>query len=116
MITAKKVVSYGSVILLIAIIIGYGIWRSRDLLFGIKLTATGISDGMTTTESLLDFSGTAHHANGITVNGETVPLSGDGEWHDTIALLDGYNVVTVTATDRFGRTISKTYRVYYNKQ
>ncbi len=113
--TAKKLLSFGSVILLLALILGYGIWRSRDLLFGIRLNTVGITDGMTATVPILEFSGTAHHANGITVDGETIPLSEDGTWHDSLALMEGSNVITVTATDKFNRTIRKEYRVYYQK-
>ncbi len=114
--TAKKIVSWGSFILFFGLILGYGIWRSRDLLFGITISTVGITDGMTSTNPVLDFSGTATHANGILVDGETVPLSQDGTWHDSLALMDGYNVVTIAATDKFGRTTARQYRVYYKTQ
>ena len=112
-ITAKKLVSWGSIVLLFVVIGGYGILRSRDLLFGIRMSTTGISDGMTATTDTLEFSGIAKHARGIKVNGQTISISEDGAWHDSLALLSGYNIVTVTATDRFGRTTVKGYRVYY---
>ena len=112
-ITAKKVVSWGSFILLFIVIGGYGIWRGRDLLFGIRISTVGITDGMTATSPVLEFSGTARKASGIQVDGEQVALSEDGTWQDSLALLDGYNIVTVAATDKFGRTTAKSYRVYY---
>lgn len=115
-ITAKKVLSAGIIILLSVLILAYALFRSRDLLFGIRLTTAGITDGMTATVPILDFSGVARHANGITVDGKTVALSEDGSWHDSLALLDGYNIVTVSATDKFGRTTTRSYRVYYKKQ
>lgn len=111
--TAKKVLTVGGAIVLFGVIVGYGIWISRDLLFGIHSSVSGISDGMTVTDSLLSLSGKARHANDVTLDGSIVPIDQKGEWTDTIALLPGYNVVTIGASDKFGRTTDKSYRVYY---
>lgn len=110
---AKKFVRTLGFVLLFAVIIGYGVWKSRDILFGIKLTVTGIQNGMETSEPLLSFSGTAKHVSNLAVNGQTIAAAEDGSWQDTIALLPGYNVITVTATDKFDRTIRKAYQVFY---
>jgi hypothetical protein len=115
MITAKKIVRYGSISLIVVIVLGYGIWQSRDLLFGISTSITGISDGLSTNNPLLDFGGNAYHANALVINGRTVPLTGNGSWNDTIALLPGYNTIDIQITDRFKRTTEKIYRVYYTK-
>jgi hypothetical protein len=112
-ITAKHVVRYGSIILLFVVIAGYGMWISRDLLFGIRLSVSGISDGMSAQAPLLDITGTARHANNVTLDGRTIPIAQSGAWSDTIALMPGYNVVTIGASDKFGRTKSRQYRVYY---
>jgi hypothetical protein len=112
-ITAKKIVRYGSMILLFVVIAGYGIWISRDLLFGIKVSVIGIHDGMSTSEPLLSLSGTAKHASDVTLDGRIMPVDQDGAWHDTIALESGYNIVTIGAGDRFGRKTTTEYRVYY---
>jgi len=112
-ITAKKILTYIGMFFLFVIIVGYGIWRSRDLLFGIRISVSGISDGMASQDSILTFSGMAKHATAITIDGGTVPLSDSGAWQDTLALSPGYNVVTITASDKFGRTIKNQYRVFY---
>ncbi len=111
--TAKRLIRTGSIVLLFAVIVGYGIWISHDLLFGISMSVTGITDGMTAKTALLDLSGHAKHANDVTLDGRKVAIDQSGAWHDTIALLPGYNIVTVGATDKFGRTTTKSYRVYY---
>lgn len=114
--TAKKAVRTGSVILLVVVIIGYGIWISRDLLFGITMRVSGIEDGTSVTAPILELSGVARHANAVTLDGRPVAMNEHGDWADAIALLPGYNVVTVAATDKFGRTIAHSYRVYYAVQ
>jgi hypothetical protein len=112
--TAKKLVRGTSIILLIIVILGYGVWKSQDVLFGIKLTVTGIKDGMTATNPLVTFGGVAKHVKDIMVDGRIVPTAQDGSWSDTVALLPGYNVITVTAADKFNRTKSTQYRLFYD--
>ena len=51
---------------------------------------------------------------GIIVNGQSAVLSDNGEWKDTIALLPGYNTISVIATDKFGKTVKKEIVVFYN--
>jgi hypothetical protein len=111
--TAKNIVRYGSGILLFLIIGGYSIWQGRDILFGIRLIVHEISDGQSFTESILPLSGKATHAINITINGRTVPTAEDGSWQDMIALEPGYNTLTITATDKFKKTITKEFRLYY---
>ena len=111
--TAKKVIYTAAIVLFFAVIIGYGIWISHDLLFGITSRVSGISDGLSVTQPLLTISGRARHANDVTLDGRIVSIDQHGAWTDTIALLPGYNVVTVGATDKFGRTTAQSYRVYY---
>lgn len=112
-ITAKKLVRYGSMILFFVVLVGYATWSSRDLLFGIRLTTVGITDGMTASDPVLTFSGVASHARSIVINGRVVPLAQNGSWTDSIALFSGYNTVTIATTDKFNRTTTRDYRVYY---
>lgn len=110
---AKRLLTIGGSVLLCVLIVGYGIWISRDLLFGITSRVSGITDGMATTESLISLEGRARRAGKVTLNGRMVAIDQKGSWTDTIALLPGYNVITITATDKFSRTKAASYRVYY---
>ena len=112
-ITAKSALTWGSILLLFVVIVGYGMWISRDLLFGIKISVAGISDGMSVSSPLIDLSGTARRATGVTVDGDPVSIDQNGAWQDTLALVPGYSIVTIGATDKFGRTKTVMYRVYY---
>ena len=113
-ITAKKLLKFISLTLLFVIILFYGLWRGRDLLFGINLEIYGIQNNETATSSVIELSGNAYHAISITVDGRIVSIEQDGQWHDTIALLDGYNIVSISAKDKFDRTITKVFTVNYN--
>ena len=112
-ITGKKLVKFISLGLLFAIIIGYGIGRGRDLIFGIRLSVTGIQDNQSVTDPILNLSCQAYHAVAITVNGRTVSIEEDGVWKDIIALVPGYNIITVAARDKFDRITSQQFTVNY---
>ena len=114
--TGKKLLKLISLGLLFIVIIGYGIWRGRDLIFGIKLSVTGVTNNETVKESVLNLSGSAYHAIAITVDGRTVSIEEDGSWQDPIALVPGYNIITVSAKDKFDRIISQTFTVNYDPQ
>ena len=107
----KQILKYGA----LSLFVGYGIARSHDLIFGIHFSVNGINDGMVTTEPVLTFSGEADHVTGMAVNGRVVPVAQDGTWMDTVALSPGYNVVTISAQDKFNRTVIHTYRLNYKQ-
>jgi hypothetical protein len=113
--TGKKLLKFASLTILFLIIIFYGIWKGRDLIFGIHLTINGIQNNETVTHPVLELSGNAYHAVSITINGRIVSIEEDGAWHDIIALLNGYNVINISAKDKFGRIITKEFTVNYKE-
>ena len=115
-ITGKKLLKFISLSVLFCFMVGYGIWIGHDLIFGINLDISGIQNNETTSTSTIDLTGVAYHATEITVNDRTVSVEEDGAWHDTIALLNGYNIIKVSAKDKFGRTISKVFTINYTAQ
>ena len=113
--TGKKLLKFISLSLLFVVIIFYGIWKGRDLIFGIHLDISGIQNNETVTDPVLNLSGSAYHAVSITINGRIVSIEENGDWHDVIALLNGYNVVSISARDKFNRTITKIFTVNYQE-
>lgn len=71
-------------------------------------------DGAVVTSSVLTFRGTASAGSRVTVNGEEVPLSGEGTWQKEVSLQPGVpNDVTAEATKLLGRSRSASRRVFY---
>lgn len=112
--TAKTLLRSGSLVLLVVVLLGYSLSRASDLLFGIHLNVLGIRDGQSVTSPTLEVSGEAKHAVGVTIDGHTVSVDTHGLWKDTVVLLPGYNSVTVTAADKFGRKVSNQFAIYYD--
>jgi hypothetical protein len=109
----KSALQYGGLTLLAIVVVGYGMARASDLLFGIDLHVAPVANGQTVTEPLVDIAGSAKRAVGVSINGHTVPLSQDGTWKDTIVLLPGYNPIHVTAADKFGRETISQLSLFY---
>ena len=113
-IITKKLLTYGSLTLLGLVIFGYSLSRASDLLFGIRLSVRGLTDGESVMGPTLALSGAAPHAIGITIDGNPVSIDTAGAWNDTVVLLPGYNSIRVSAADKFGRDISNQYAIYYD--
>ncbi|MBP6884768.1 MAG: hypothetical protein KBC17_02995 [Candidatus Pacebacteria bacterium] len=110
----KKIVQICLSFLFLILVIGYGISRSKDLLFGINLNINDVAGQKSLTDPVIDISGTARRATSVLVNGQTAILSEDGVWRSTVALLPGYNPMTVIAMDKFGKSVTKNLPLYYS--
>lgn len=81
----------------------------KDMVFGAPLTVHTIADGTSVTNSYVAISGSAHHAQSITINGRPVGVDKQGNFSDGVLLAAGYNIVQVAETDRFGKRKDYTY-------
>ncbi len=111
MIDPKHFLKYGLVSLLFIFIVGYAYYRSKDAIFGITIT-TSIEDGTALDSKLLTLTGNAPHTAKFTIDGREILLDKNGDFTDTLLLQEGYTILDLEASDRFGRTKSKTIRVY----
>lgn len=111
--SAKKIARIIGVFLLFFVILGYGIWGAKYILFGIKLDILDIADGATIQTSPLEIHGISKRAKSININGEQIFIDPDGTFHDTRALVPGINKITISAYDKFGKGVTKKFSVYY---
>ena len=96
-----------------ACFLGLVLYNIKDVLFGTPLTVNTIADGSTVTNAFLPITGSAVHADQISINGRELGVDQQGDFTDGVILSPGYNIVEVTATDRFGREKVKTDHVVY---
>lgn len=111
MIDPKKFIRITLITLLFVFIAGYAYYRSKDAIFGITIT-TSIEDGAALDSKLLTLTGNAPHTSHFTVNSRELLLDKDGNFTDTLLLQDGYNILELKASDKFGRTKNKILRLY----
>jgi hypothetical protein len=99
--------------LLFVIVIAYVYFRGTLTVRGMSVSISNIKNGMTYSESTFALTGTTARVNMLYINGRQVLLSPDGSFRDVIAPLSGYNVLNVTAGNRWGKTKVLTYRFMY---
>jgi len=109
----KKILKILILAVFFIFIIIYAFFRSRDLIFGVKIKNVNIVDGTTMTESVLNVFGNAKNAVKLTLNGREISIDKSGNFNETIALLSGYNIITIEATDKFGKSDEKDYQLIY---
>jgi hypothetical protein len=111
--TAKSVLSRLAVILFVGIIVFYAYYQSRAILEGPQISLVSPTEGMTSTSSLVKVYGVAKHAKELTLDGRPIFLDLNGNFFEQLLLMDGYNIMELTAKDAEGREIRKSVRVMY---
>jgi hypothetical protein len=98
----------------VALVAGYGAYRAKSLAEGPEIVINSPANGASSPEAVIGVSGTAKNISFLSLNGTKIFTDGDGAWHERIVLAKGYNTLTVSADDRFGRHVEKTISIIHN--
>src|SRR4051812_6727059 len=98
----KKIFEIGALIIFFLIIIIYAFFRSHDLIFGVKIKDVSMNgqpivSGTKVTNNILELNGNAKNAVHVILDGREISVDQQGNFHETIALLAGYNIITIQA-------------------
>ncbi len=107
----KKILTIGGGLAFLVVLVSFGLYQGRNLIFGSHLTVTPIQNS--TADSILNLSGVGEHAKEVTINGRTALMDASGTFSESVALLPGLNVITVSSTNSFGKTKSETLYTYH---
>ena len=117
---AKKILKIALVSLLFLFIIIYSFFVSKDVLFGVKIknvnmtaNGTAVQDGTKAIDNIIKITGTARNANKLSLNDRVISVDLKGNFDETIALLPGYNIISIKAQDEFGNNDEKNYKLMY---
>jgi len=105
-----QIVILSAFFLLIAI---YSIFRSHYLIVGVQIKDVNIQDGSKLNTNVVELTGNAKNAIDLTLNGREISINQNGDFNETFALLPGYNIINITAKDKFGYVDEKNYRLIY---
>ncbi len=108
---AKKIVKIASLSVFFLLIITYAFFRSQDLIFGVKIKNVNIVDGTKVVSNIVELTGNAKNAINLALNGREISIDKSGNFNETIALLSGYNIINITAQDKFGYIDEKNYHI-----
>ena len=89
------------------VIAGYGLFEARRIVEGPQVTIYMPADGSATSTSGVVIAGNAQNISFLTINDQPSFTDQQGNFSETLSIPPGFAVLTVAATDRFGRRTSK---------
>jgi hypothetical protein len=107
----KKVIKIAGFSVFFILIIIFAFSRSKDLIIGVKIKNVNINDGATMTDNIMKITGLAKNAINLSLNGREISIDQQGNFSETIALLPGYNIISLQARDKFGYEDEKNYKL-----
>ncbi|MBI2618339.1 hypothetical protein HYW58_02725 [Candidatus Kaiserbacteria bacterium] len=103
----------GFIILLLGIL-GYTYFQMHNLVIGPVITIKTPQNGATLFASLTEVVGTTKNISEITINDRRIFIDETGVFKEKLLLSPGYNIITLHAKDKFGRTTNRTLELVYN--
>jgi hypothetical protein len=100
------------VFLLLLALLSYGAIKAVPLVQGPQIDIYTPKEHESIPEGHLTLSGRAIHANRMTLNGAPFLIDEQGRFTTTLLLPSGGAILTLTAYDRFGRSVSEQRSVF----
>ncbi len=107
----KKLLKIGLLSFLFIFIAVYAFFNANDLIFGVKIKDVDIAHDINGEINVIKVTGNAKNAKILTLNGREISIDQEGHFEETLALLSGYNMITIKAEDKFGLQDEKTYQL-----
>lgn len=104
---------FGSLFLFL--ILGYSFYQSRNLLIGPVITVSEPKNGATVPEQLVKIAGIAKNINKITLDDRPIYVDEVGVFTEKLLLSDGYNIIKISAWDKFSKKTEKTIELVYKE-
>ncbi|MGE5541281.1 MAG: hypothetical protein ACM3TU_03320 [Bacillota bacterium] len=90
----------------LVILLGYGFVEGIPLLAGPHISLTSPGDGQSFSDGFVRITGTAAHTENLTLDGAPLLIDSSGHFDTTLVLPHGGAILSLTATDRFGKSQS----------
>jgi len=102
----------GFVGLVLIALFGYGTLQARHLLAGPSITITIPSNYTTFSDGFVTIEGMAENTENLSLNGGLLPIDEKGHFQKTVVYAKGGGILSLTATDRFGRTVTEQRTIF----
>ncbi len=112
---SRRYVSPFLLITLLVIVLfgGYVYFQSYNLIEGPIVDVSAPSNGKSVTKPLVEIEGVAKNISYITLNDRQIFTDEEGVFKEKLLLLYGYNLITISAKDRFGRNTKEVLEIIY---
>lgn len=94
-------------------VLGYGAYEVWNYATGPQIIVTNPQNGTAVSESLITIEGLAKNIKEITLNDRAIVVDEAGNFNEKILLSYGYNVLSLRASDRFGKQTEERLQIVY---
>lgn len=102
-------IRYSAAIILV-LVVGYGLIKAWPLLAGPEIRLNPEVSGQAA--GVITISGRALHTETLLLNGGILLIDSEGNFEKTLTLPPGSAILSLTATDRFGRSVYERREVF----
>lgn len=102
-----------AVIVFFVLFVLYAGFETIKLFLGPSLIIDSPKDLSTTSEPLINVSGTVKRVAYISINDRQIFADTSGRFNDKLLLLPGYNIIKLEVRDRFGKVLKREIRLRY---
>lgn len=106
----KRIELYGAGLLLLIALV-YGIFRIYPLLLGPRLVVYSPLDGASVASTTFEISGKVSRVKEMIIQGRNIPIDTEGNFHEMMVAQAPFTLITITATDFYGKSVTKSIRV-----
>lgn len=99
----------------VLLIIGYGLFQSKKIIGGPKISLTSPATGEVVTKSDVDIVGVASNISSISLNDRPIFIDESGNFNEKLMLYPGYNIIKIRAEDKFGSSVEKDIELVYQQ-
>lgn len=103
----RRWLQIGAGIVFAAVIVGYASYQFQDWWSGPTITIAEPQQGAVLSEPLVEISGSARRIAYLSLNDRQIYTNPQGQFNEQLVLSPGYNIITVSAEDKFNRTTEK---------
>jgi hypothetical protein len=104
-----------AVIVFFVLLLLYTLFQARFLILGPVIYIDSPYDGELEPTSVIIIKGRAKNIAYISLNDRPIFIDSNGNWSEKYALSEGLSIITLKASDRFGRKTEKTVRLVYKQ-
>jgi hypothetical protein len=99
---------------LFILLVSYSLYQARALLIGPRIWITSPEDGQVVSDPSVVIEGQSRNIAWISLNDHQIFTDEEGRWSEKLIVSEGVSIMTVEASDRFGRDIKKSVRIVLN--
>ena len=109
----NKIIRYSTIGVFIFIVFGYSVYQSRNIVKGPSIIITEPENGTSFNHSPITIKGQAFNNTEISIDNRLIFIDEKGIFKEKYLLSPGYNIITIVAKDKFGKTVKKILELVY---